>query len=167
MIFILSAFYIWYSYYLPFIFDIILFPFYNLYLYYLHFYIWYLYYLPFYIWYLYYLPFYIWCIFLTAGLDTKELTYCPTDQHLVRLAGLVPYGKLYELVTHLGLPDLSWKNIVEQYRGYDLEVVNFFDLCKWRQQKYKEMETTSFKDLSVALTAIDHHRHVLCQVGNN
>jgi hypothetical protein len=104
---------------------------------------------------------------LTVGLDTNELTLCPTDQHLVRLAGLVPYGQFYELVIHLGLPDLSWKNIVEQYRGYDLEVVNFFALCKWRQQKYKEGMTTSFKDLSVALTAINHHRHVLCRVGNN
>ena len=104
---------------------------------------------------------------LTAGLDTKELTLCPTDQHLVRLAGLLPYRKFYEFVMHLGLPDLSWKNIVEQYRGYDLEVVKFFALCKWRQQKDKEMEATSFKDLSVALTAINHHRHVLCMVGNN
>ena len=104
---------------------------------------------------------------LTAGLDPKELTYCPTDQHLVRLAGLVPHGIFYELVIHLGLPDLSWKNIVEQYRGYDLEVVNFFALCKWRQQKYKEMETTSFNDFFVALTAIKHHCHVLCKVGNN
>ena len=104
---------------------------------------------------------------LTAGLDTNDLILCPNDQHLVRLAGLLSYGKFYELVIHLGLPDLSWKNIVEQYRGYDLEVVNFVALCKWRQQKHKEMETTSFKDLSVALTAIDHHRHVLCKVGNN
>jgi hypothetical protein len=38
---------------------------------------------------------------LTAGLDTKELTLCPTDQHLVRLAGLVPYGQFYKLVIHL------------------------------------------------------------------
>jgi hypothetical protein len=104
---------------------------------------------------------------LTAGLDTNELTLCPTDQHLVRLAGLVSYGQFYDLVIHLGLPDLSWKNIVEQYQGYDLEVVNFFALCKWRQQKYKEEKMTSFKDLSVALTAINHQRHVLCQVGNN
>ena len=62
---------------------------------------------------------------------------------------------------------MSWENILEQYRGYDQTIVNFVALCKWRQQKYKEMETTSFKDLSVALTAINHHRHVLCQVGNN
>jgi hypothetical protein len=92
---------------------------------------------------------------------------CPTDQHLVRLAGLVQYGKFYELVIHLGLPDLSWKNIEEQYRAYGLKVVNFFALCEWRQQKYKEMKAKSFKDLSVALTAINHHRHVLCEVGNN
>jgi len=92
---------------------------------------------------------------------------CPTDQHLVRLAGLVQFDKFYELVIHLGLSNVSWNNILEQYRGYDLKVVNFVTLCEWRQQKYKDMETTSFKDLSDALTAIDHHRHVLCQVGNN
>jgi hypothetical protein len=62
---------------------------------------------------------------------------------------------------------MSWENILEQYRGYDQTIVNFVALCKWRQQKNKEMETTSFKDLSDALTAINHHRHVLCQVGNN
>ena len=104
---------------------------------------------------------------LTAGLDTKDLRLCPTDQHLVRLAGLVQFDKFYELVIHLGLSNVSWNNIVDQYRGYDRKVVNFMALCEWRQQKYKDMETTSFKDLSVALTAIDHHRHVLCQVGNN
>jgi hypothetical protein len=104
---------------------------------------------------------------LTAGLDTKDLTLRPTDQHLVRLAGLLPYGKFYELVIHLGLPDISWKNIVEQYRGYDLEVVNFMALCKWKQQKKKEIETASFEDLSVALNAINHRCHVLCKVGNN
>ena len=89
---------------------------------------------------------------------------CPTDQHLVRLAGLVPFDKFYELVIHLGLSNISWKNILEQYRGYDQTIVNFVALCKWREQKYREMETTSFKDLSDALTAINHHRHVLCQV---
>ena len=104
---------------------------------------------------------------LTAGLDTKDLGLCPTDQHLVRLAGFVPFDKFYELVIHLGLSTISWKNILEQYRGYDQTIVNFVALCKWRQQKNKEMETTSFKDLSDALTAINHHRHVLCQVGNN
>ena len=104
---------------------------------------------------------------LTAGLDTKDLGLRPTDQHLVRLAGLVPYHRFYELVIHLGLSNMSWENILEQYRGYDQTIVNFVALCKWRQQKNKEMETTSFKDLSDALTAINHHRHVLCQVGNN
>ena len=107
---------------------------------------------------------YLICL-LTAG--TKDLTLCPSDQHLVRLAGLVQFDKFYELVIHLGLSNVSWNNIVDQYRGYDRKVVNFMALCEWRQQKYKDMETTSFKDLSVALTAIDHHRHVLCQVGNN
>ena len=104
---------------------------------------------------------------LNAGLDTKDLTLCPTDQHLARLAGLVPYEQFYELVIHLGLTNVSWKNIIDRYREYDLKVVNFVALCEWRQQKYKDLETTSFKDLSDALTAIDHHRHVLCQVGNN
>ena len=104
---------------------------------------------------------------LTAGLDTNDLGLCPTDQHLVRLAGFVPFDKLYELVIHLGLSTISWKNILEQYRGYDQTIVNFVALCKWREQKGKEMKTTSFKDLSVALTAINHHPHVLCQVGNN
>ena len=104
---------------------------------------------------------------LTAGLDTKELGLCPTDQHLVRLAGLVPFDKFFELVIHLGLSNISWKNILEQYRGYDQTIENFVALCKWREQKGKEMKTTSFKDLSVALTAINHHPHVLCQVSNN
>jgi hypothetical protein len=52
---------------------------------------------------------------LTAGIDTKDLELCPTDQHLVRLAGLVPFDKFYELVIHLGLSNISWKNILEQY----------------------------------------------------
>ena len=111
-------------------------------------------------------PFLFLIYLLTAGLDTNELGLCPTDQHLVRLAGLVPFDKSYELVIHLGLSNMSWKNILEQYRGYDQTIVNFVALCKWRQQKYKEMMTTSFKDLSDALTAINHHPHVLCQVGN-
>ena len=109
---------------------------------------------------------YLICL-LTAGLDTKDLTLCPTDQHLVRLAGLVPHGKFYELVIHLGLSSISWKNMIDRYREYDLKVVNFVALCEWRQQTYKDMETTSFKDVSDALTAIDHQRHVLRQVGNN
>ena len=109
---------------------------------------------------------YLICL-LSAGLDTKDLTLCPTDQHLVRLAGLVSYDNFSELVIHLGLSNISWKNIIDRYREYDLKVVNFVALCEWRQQKYKDLETTSFKDLSDALTAIDHHRHVLCQVGNN
>jgi len=104
---------------------------------------------------------------LTAGLGTEDLRMCPTDQHLVRLAGLVQFDTFYELVIHLGLSDVSWNNILEKYRGYDLKVMNFVALCEWRQQKYKEMEMTSFKDLSDALTTINHHRHVLCQVGNN
>ena len=91
----------------------------------------------------------------------------PTDKHLVRLAGLVPHCLFYELVIHLGLSDISWKNIVCRYGEYDLKVVNFFALCEWRQQKYKEMAKTSFKDLSDALDAIEHHRHILCMVGNN
>ena len=98
------------------------------------------------------------------GLGTEDLRLRPTDQHLVRLAGLVQLDKFYELVIHLGLPDVSWKNIVEQYRGYDLKVMNFLALCEWRKQKYKEMEMTSFKDLSDALTDIHYDRHVICQV---
>ena len=72
---------------------------------------------------------------LTAGLDTKDLTLCPTDQHFVRLAALVPHKKFDELVIHLGLSILSWNNILEQYQGYDTKVVNFVALCEWRQQK--------------------------------
>ena len=91
----------------------------------------------------------------------------PTDQHLVRLAGLVAGAKFHELVIHLGLSNISWENISTKYQEYDQTVVNFLALCKWRQQKNTGMDTTSFKDLSVALTAINHHTHVLCQVGNN
>ena len=109
---------------------------------------------------------YLICL-LTAGLDTNDLTLCPTDQHLVRLAGLVPYGKFDELVIHLGLSNLSWNNILEQYRGYDVRVVNFVSLCEWRQQKKKKMKKISFKDLSDAFTKVDYHQHVLCQVGKN
>jgi hypothetical protein len=104
---------------------------------------------------------------LTAGLDKKDLELCPTDKHLVRLAGLVQFDKFYELVTHLGLSDISWNNNLEQYRGYDLKVVNFVALCEWRQQKKQKMKKTSFKDLSDALTEVDYNQHVLCQVGNN
>ena len=104
---------------------------------------------------------------LTAGFDTKDLGLHPTDQHLVRLAGLVAVDKFYEFVIHLGLPINSWNIILKDYQGYHLTIVHFLALCKWRQQKYKDMETASFKDLSVALTAINHHPHVLCQVGNN
>ena len=107
---------------------------------------------------------YLICL-LTAGLDTKDLNLCPTDQHLVRLAGLVQFDKFYEFVIHLGLSNMSWKNILEQYRGYDQTVVNFVALCEWRQNK--EMEIASFKDLSDALTATHQHPHVLCHVGNN
>jgi len=109
---------------------------------------------------------YLICL-LSAGLDTKDLTLCPTDQHLVRLAALVPYDIFYDLVIHLGLSDLSWNNIKEQYRGYDIKVVNFVALCDWRQQKKKKMKKTSFKDLSDALTKVDYNQHVLCQVGND
>ena len=109
---------------------------------------------------------YLICLF-TAGLDTKDLTLCPTDQHLVRLAGLVPYRKFDELVIHLGLSNVSCNNIIDRYREYDLKVVNFVALCEWRQQKKKKMKKTSFKDLSDALTKVDYHQHVLCQVGNN
>ena len=102
--------------------------------------------------------------FFTAGLDTKDLKLCPTDQHLVRLAGLVQFRRFEELVINLELSKESWDNILDQYRGYDLKVVKFVALYEWKKQK--EMKTT-FKDLSDALTAIDYHRHVLCQVGNN
>ena len=110
-------------------------------------------------------PFNLICL-LSAGIDTNDLTVCPTDQHLVRLAALVPHGIFYELVIHLGLSSLSWNNIIEQYRGYDVKVVNFVALWDWRQQKKKKMKKTSFKDLSDALTKVDYNQHVLCQVGN-
>jgi hypothetical protein len=109
---------------------------------------------------------YLICL-LTAGLDTQDLTLHPTDQHLVRLAGLISVDAFYKLVIHLGLSDISWNNILVQYQGYDQKVVNFVALCEWRQQKYKNMETTLFKDLSDALTEVDYNQHVLCQVGNN
>ena len=110
----------------------------------------------------------IYLIFLlTAGLDTKDLRLCPNDQHLVRLAGLVEFEKFDDLMIHLGLSKLSWKNILSQYERYDRKVVNFVALCEWRKQKYKEMEKTSFKDLSDALTEVDYHHHVLCQVITN
>ena len=154
---------------------------------YLPLYIWCLYCLPLYIWYLYYLPFYIWYIYiislvylifilppivyliclLTPGLVTQDLILRPTDQHLVRLAGLVSVDTFYKLVIHLGLSDISWNNILVQYQGYDQKVVNFVALFEWRQQKYKDMETTLFKDFSDALTEVDYNQHVLCQVGNN
>ena len=177
-----------YIYYLPlYIWCLYCLPFYILYLYYLSFYIWYIYIIspyifdiciicPFifdiYIISLVHLIFilppivYLICL-LTQGLDTQDLTLRPTDQHLVRLAGLVSVDTFYKFVIHLGLSDISWNNILVQYQGYDQKVVNFMALCKWRQQKHKEMETTSFKDLSVALTAINHRCHVLCKVGNN
>jgi hypothetical protein len=48
------------------------------------------------------------------------------------------FDKFYELVIHLGLSNISWKNILEQYRGYDQTIVNFVALCKWREQKGKD-----------------------------
>jgi hypothetical protein len=109
---------------------------------------------------------YLICL-LTAGLDTKGFTLCPTDQHLVRLAGLVPYREFDELVIHLGLSNVSCNNIIDRYREYDLKVVNFVALCEWRQQQKKMMKKTSFKDLSDALIKVGYNQHVLCQVGNN
>ena len=64
---------------------------------------------------------YLICL-LTAG--TKDLTLCPTDQHLVRLAGLVPYRKFDELVIHLGLFNVSSNTIIDQYPEYDIKIVN-------------------------------------------
>jgi hypothetical protein len=61
---------------------------------------------------------YLICL-LTAG--TNDLTLCPTDQHLVRLAGLVPYRKFDELVIHLGLFNVSSNNIIDQYPEYDIK----------------------------------------------
>ena len=104
---------------------------------------------------------------LTTGFDTNDLTLCPTDQHLARLAALVPYAKFSELVIHLGLSNASWQNITDRYRAYDLKDVNFVALCEWRQQKNKKMKKTSFKDLFDALIKLDYNQHVLCQVGNN
>jgi hypothetical protein len=107
---------------------------------------------------------YLICL-LTAGL--ADLTLCPTDQHLVRLADLLPVDTFNELVIHLGLSEnLRGKNLVK-YQGYDPKVVNFMALCKWRQEKYKDMETISFKDFSDALTEVDYDQHVLCHVCNN
>ena len=91
---------------------------------------------------------------------------CPTDQHLVRLAGLVPYDKFHDIVIYLGLSNVSWKNIRDRYQGYDLKVVNFVALCECRQQKKKKRKNTLFKDLSDALTKVDDNQHVLCQVAN-
>jgi hypothetical protein len=93
---------------------------------------------------------YLICL-LTAG--TKDLTLCPSDQHLVRLAGLVSYRKFDELVIHLGLSNVSNNNIIDRYPEYDKKVVNFVALCEWRQQK-----KTSFKDLSDALTKVDYNQ---------
>jgi hypothetical protein len=106
---------------------------------------------------------------LTAGLDKEGLALCPSDLHLVRLAGIVPVDTFYQLVIHLGLSDVSWNIILEDYQRYGRKVVNFVALCEWRQQKRKKEKEKkiSFKDLSDALTEVDHNKHVLCQVGNN
>ena len=102
---------------------------------------------------------------LTAGLE--DLTLCPTDQHLVRLADLLPVDTFNKFVIHLGLSEnLRGKNL-EKYQGYDPKVMNFMALCEWRQEKYKDEETISFKDFYDALIEVDYNQHVLCQVGNN
>jgi len=108
---------------------------------------------------------YLICL-LTAGLDTKDLTLCPTDQHLVRLAVPVPYDEFHNLVIHLGLSETTWNNILRQYQGYPI-VANFVALCECRQQKTKTMKKLSFKDLYDALGDAHYNQHVLCQVGNN
>jgi hypothetical protein len=107
---------------------------------------------------------YLICL-LTVGLE--DLTLCPTDQHLFRLADLLPVDTFNELVIHLGLSKNLRRKNLEKYQGYDLKVVNFMALCEWRREKYKDMETISFKDFSDALTEVDYDQHVLCQVGNN
>ena len=109
---------------------------------------------------------YLICL-LTAGFDPNDLTLRPTDQHLVRLAGLVPHHKFDDLVIHLGLSKDSCDNIKDQYREYGLKAVNFVALCEWRHQQTKKMKKTSFKDLSDALIKVGYNQHVLCQVGNN
>ena len=94
---------------------------------------------------------------------------CPTDQHLVRLADLLPDDAFNKFIIHLGLSEnLRGKNL-DKYFRYDLKVVNFMALCQWRQEKYKNVnaKTISFQDFSDALDAVDHTNHVLCQVGNN
>jgi hypothetical protein len=71
-------------------------------------------------------------------------------------AGLVQFDKFYELVTHLGLSDISWNNNLEQYRGYDLKVVNFVALCEWRQQKKQKIViaylTYNQSDMTLVIT---------------
>jgi hypothetical protein len=49
---------------------------------------------------------------------------------------------------------------------YDILDKKGVALCKWRDQKEKDMSKTSFQELSDAL-AKEKKTHVLCQVGNN
>ena len=102
---------------------------------------------------------------LTVGLE--DLTLCPTDQHLLRLADLLPVGTFDELVIRLGLSEnLRGKNL-EKYAGYDQNVVNFLALYELKKEKYKDLKEISFKDFYEALNEVDYDQHVLCQVGNN
>ena len=104
---------------------------------------------------------------LTAGLDLRDLRLYPTDVHLLRLAGMVPFGIFDKFIIHLGLSNMSWQNILEQYRIYGLTVIQFLALCEWRCMQHKDKKMMSFKDLSDALTAINYSCHILCEVGNN
>jgi hypothetical protein len=107
---------------------------------------------------------YLICL-LTVGLE--DLTLCPTDQHLFRLADLLPVGTFNELVNHLGLSENLREKISEKYPGYDLNVVNFLALYELKKEKYKDLKKISFKDFYEALNEVDYDQHVLCQVGNN
>ena len=89
----------------------------------------------------------------------------PGDKHFFRLAKLLTLDECYRVVTGLGLSKITWNDIQNMDR-YDILDKKGVALCKWRDQKEKDMSKTSFQELSDAL-AKEKKTHVLCQVGNN
>jgi hypothetical protein len=104
-------------------------------------------------------------IIFNAGLDEKCLALHPGDKHFFRLAKLITLDECYRVVTGLGLSKITWDDIQNMDR-YDIPDKKGVALCKWRDQKEKDMSKTSFQELSDAL-AKEKKTHVLCQVGNN
>jgi hypothetical protein len=84
----------------------------------------------------------------------------PSDSEIIRFSDQLDTDMMRELVVHLGLSVIEWKNMRVNH-PHNIEAVNFFILIKWREKK-----TGIFRDLTEALTAMCVTTHKLCQVGS-